>query len=70
MSDRELWISPTTRRSRGAVAEVGVFPPTARDRPGVKVADWQGGLFYTFISGCNDAERVPPGAVDQDHNSG
>lgn len=43
MSDLELWISPTAQRSRGTVAEVGVFPPTARDRPGVKVADWQGG---------------------------
>lgn len=43
MSDWELSIFPTTQHWSGTITEVGVFPPTARDRPWVKVADWQGG---------------------------
>lgn len=56
LSDWELSIFPTTQHSSGTITEVGVFPPTARDRPGVKVADWQGGKvaggYITLSSVC------------------
>lgn len=56
MSDWELSIFPTTQHSSGTITAVGVFPPTARDRPGVKVADWQGGKvaggYITLSSVC------------------
>lgn len=43
MSGWKGCIFPTTQRSSGTIAEVGTFPPTAGDRPGMKVADWWGG---------------------------
>lgn len=38
---------------------------------GGRLAGREGGrrIYYTFISVCNDAERMSPTAVDQDHNS-
>lgn len=56
LSDWELSIFPTTQHSSGTITEVGVFRPTAKDRPGVKVADWQGGKvaggYITLSSVC------------------
>lgn len=39
---------------------------------GGRLAGREGGerIYYTFISVCNDAERMSPSAVDQDHNNG
>lgn len=52
----EVCIFPTTQCSCGTLAEVGVFSPKARDRPEVRVADWQGGKvaggYITFSSVC------------------
>lgn len=39
---------------------------------GGRLAGREGGerIYYTFINVCNDAERMSPSAVDQDHNNG